>query len=138
MTDPRHMLGRSAEDAVAGWLEGERWTVLARRYRSSGGGEVDLVALDSRGTLVGIEVRARSTQRAGTAEESVDARRALRIGRSLAAFAAASRVPHRELRVDLVTAVPVLTRDGMRFRLRRTPSITDGGAVSRRTGGRVP
>ena len=90
--------------------------------RASGGGEVDIVALDPDGVLVGIEVRARRTARAGIGTESIDARRTARIGRTLVAFAASSRVAHRSLRIDLVSVMPEPGTSG-RWRLRRIPSI---------------
>ena len=124
MTDPRHALGSVAEEATARWLEERGWRVLARRYRSRGGGEVDLVMLDPDGVLVGIEVRARRTGRAGLPEETVDARRVGRIGRSLAAFAASRGVAHDGLRVDVVGAEPVGPRPKL-LRLRRIP-VTGG------------
>lgn len=121
MTDPRHRLGHDAEAAAARWLEACGWTVLARRYRSAGGGEVDLILLDPRRVLVGVEVRARRSNRAGAPEETVDPRRARRIGRSLAAFARSGNVPHDGLRVDLVAVQPL--PGGRRLRLRRVPDI---------------
>ncbi|MEP7081743.1 MAG: YraN family protein [Chloroflexota bacterium] len=122
MADPRHRFGRLAEETTAAWLEGCGWTVLARRYRSAGGGEVDLVMLDPRRALVGIEVRARHSRRAGSPEETVDSRRVRRIARSLAAFAAGAGLSHTALRVDLVAAEPVESRAD-HLRLRRLPDI---------------
>lgn len=122
MADPRHRFGSDAEAAAAAWLEGCGWRILARRYRSKAGGEVDLVMLDPRHVLVGIEVRARHSPRAGAPEETVDARRARRIARSLAAFAAGAGVAHVGLRVDLVAAEPFGPRPG-HLRLRRLPDI---------------
>ena len=122
MGDPRHDLGIVAEGTVAAWLEGSGWRLLGRRVRASGGGEVDIVALDPAGVLVGIEVRARRTMRAGIGTESIDARRTARTGRTLAAYAAGSRVGHRGLRVDLVSVMPEPGTDG-RWRLRRIPNI---------------
>lgn len=122
MTDPRHAFGSNAEAAAAAWLEGRGWRVLARRYRSAGGGEVDLVMLDPQRVLVGIEVRARRTPRAGSPEETVDGRRVRRIARSLAAFAAGAGVAHDGLRVDLVAAEPAGPTHG-HLRLRRVPDI---------------
>ena len=104
------------------WLEGRGWRVLARRYRSPGGGEVDLVMLDPQRVLVGIEVRARRTPRAGSPEETVDSRRVRRMARSLAAFAAGGGVAHDGLRVDLVAAEPIGPHP-RQVRLRRLPAI---------------
>lgn len=122
MGDPRHDLGIVAERAVGEWLEESGWQVLGRRVTSAGGGEVDLVALDPDGVLVGIEVRARRTGRAGTGSESIDARRTARIGRTLVAFAAGGRLRHRGLRIDLVSVMPD-PATATRWRLRRTPDI---------------
>jgi putative endonuclease len=122
MGDPRHDLGIAAESAVATWLEGSGWRVLSRRRRSATGGEVDLLALDPDGVLVAIEVRARRTGRAGTGTETIDPRRTGRIGRTLAAFAAAGGVSHSGLRIDLVIAAPMPASDA-RWRLRRVPDV---------------
>jgi putative endonuclease len=122
MGDPRHDLGIAAEGAVAAWLQECGWRVLGRRVRAPGGGEVDIVALDPDGILVGIEVRARRTKRAGIGAESIDVRKMARTGRTLAAFAAGSRVGHRGLRIDLVSVMPEPGTDG-RCRLRRIPNI---------------
>lgn len=119
MTDPRHDLGRRAEDAVATWLAATGWTVLARRCRSREGGEVDLVALDPDGILVAVEVRARRSTRTGSAATSVDPRRVLRLERTLLSFARSRATTHVGLRVDLVTVEP----EAGRWRLRRLPAI---------------
>jgi len=123
MGDPRHALGIAAEQAVGDWLEASGWRVLGRRVRASGGGEVDIVALDPNGVLVGLEVRARRTVRAGTGTESMTAERAGRTGRTVAAFAAASKVHHRGLRLDLVSVMPEPGRRAGQWRLRRVPNI---------------
>ncbi len=123
MADPRHQLGGAAETAAAAWLEACGWTVLARRYRSRGGGEVDLILLDPRRIIVGVEVRARRSSRTGVPEETVDSRHVHRIARSLATFAAAAAVPHTGLRVDLVAAQPMPGLGSGHLRLRRIPDI---------------
>lgn len=122
MGDPRHHLGISAERAVGAWLEESGWRLLGRRVRAPGGAEVDIVALDPDGVLVGIEVRARRTARAGIGTESIDARRTARTGRTLAAFAAGAGVDHRGLRIDLVSVMPEPGMDA-RWRLCRIPNI---------------
>lgn len=119
MTDPRHDLGRRAEDAVATWLVAAGWTVLARRARTPAA-ELDIVCLDPSGVLVAVEVRARRSERAGSALESLDRRAVRRRAVGLRAWAAASGVAHRGLRVDLVTAAPA---GGARWRLRRLADV---------------
>lgn len=126
MTDPRHELGLAAETAVAAWLERAGWTILVRRHRSDHGGEIDVLGLDPDGILVAIEVRARRSARTGTPASSVDGRRVRRLQRSLVAYAAASAVPHRGLRIDLVAAEPVrgeASAGRKSWRLRRIPGI---------------
>ncbi|HYI66976.1 MAG TPA: YraN family protein [Candidatus Limnocylindrales bacterium] len=123
MGDPRHMLGIAAEQAVGDWLEASGWRVLGRRVRSRDGGEVDIVALDPAGILVGIEVRARRTVRTGTGTESITAGRVRRAGRTVVAFAAATGVDHRGLRLDLVRVVPEPGPIAGRWQLHRTPGI---------------
>ena len=122
MGDPRRDLGINAERAVGAWLEESGWQLLGRRVRAPGGAEVDIVALDPDGVLVGIEVRARRTARAGIGTESIDVRRTARTGRTLAAFAAGAGVDHRGLRIDLVSVMPEPGTDA-RWRLRRIPNI---------------
>lgn len=105
MPDPRHDLGLRAEAAVASWLRDAGWTVLARRWRRPAG-EIDLVCLDTAGCLVAVEVRLRRSARSGSALESVDAKRLHRLRAALTIFAR-EHEDRRELRVDLVTVVPL-------------------------------
>jgi putative endonuclease len=105
MPDPRHRLGQRAETAVAGWLASEGWTVLARRWRVPEG-ELDIVALDPAGALVGVEVRARRTSRTGTPAETVGRAHLIRLQRALLAYASRQAAGARRMRVDLVTMRP--------------------------------
>ena len=126
MGDPRHILGIAAERAVAAWLESSGWRVLGQRVRASGGGEVDIVALDPERVLVGVEVRARRSLRAGIGTESITPERVRRTGRTVAEFATSTRVSHGGLRMDLVSVSPEPGRIPGRWRLRR---IADIGAL---------
>jgi putative endonuclease len=119
MSDPRHELGRRAEAAVASWLADKGWQVLDRRWRGARG-ELDLVCLDPGGVLVGVEVKLRTTGRAGSAAESVDRRRLARLRAALVAYAVGGTIPHVDTRLDVVTVAP---GDGDRWRLRRLPGI---------------
>ena len=122
MPNSRHLLGLAAEDAVARWLTDAGWTIVGRRIRAGGGGEVDIIGLDRARTLVAVEVRARTSPRTGHAAETVDATRIARLGRTLAAVAARERLESDGLRIDLVTAEPEPGEIG-RWRLRRTDGI---------------
>ncbi len=120
MANPRHLLGLRAEEAVAVWLTGQGWQVLARRWRCARG-ELDLVCRDGAGTLVGIEVKSRRTPRAGTPADGVDRRRVARLRSALVAFQAQRSEPAPALRIDLVTAIPLAGESG--WRLVRLPTI---------------
>ena len=122
MPDPRHVLGRAAEDAVAQWLASCGWEIVARRRRLPAGGELDLVAVDPAAVLVGIEVKARRTSRTGSAASSVDGRRIDRLRTALAAVAHASGRSYRGLRLDVVTAEPH-PGHAFRWRLTRLPGV---------------
>jgi putative endonuclease len=106
MSDPRHDLGQAAEALVGGWLTDAGWSILARRWRARGCGELDLVCRDTRGIVVGVEVRARRTARAGRAVESVDRRRIGRLRATLGAYLAETGIRAAGLRIDLVTVEP--------------------------------
>jgi putative endonuclease len=122
MGDPRHELGGRGEDAVAAWLTASGWHVLARRWRVPEG-ELDIVALDTAGTLVAVEVRARRTARTGTAAESVDDGHLHRLRAALRRYAAEASPRHAGLRVDLVTLTPVHEEAGPRWRATRLEAI---------------
>jgi putative endonuclease len=122
VSDPRHDIGRRAEDAVAAWLTDAGWRVLARRWRCPQG-ELDLVCLDRAGTLVGIEVRARRGQRTGSPEESLGPRLLGRRRAALGAFALERRPRHAGRRLDLVAVTPIASDPARRWRLRRVAGI---------------
>ena len=119
MSNPRHELGRRAEAAVATWLSSNGWRILDRRWRGPRG-ELDLVSLDPGGVLVGVEVKLRSTGRAGSGADSVDRRRVARLRATLADYAVGGNVAHVDTRLDLVTVAPA---DDGRWRMRRLPGI---------------
>jgi putative endonuclease len=100
-------MGRAAERRVAEWLEAHGWRVLAERHRSAAG-EIDLVALDPRGCLVAVEVKLRRSGRTGLAVESVTPEAVRRRRAAIAEYARTKGVPHRGLRVDVVTVSPGL------------------------------
>lgn len=106
MPDLRHELGERAEVAVAAWLTSRGWTILARRWRCPQG-ELDIVALDPRATLVAVEVKLRGSSRVGGPLESVDRRRLARLRAALGRFSStAPVVAAGGLRIDLVGVVP--------------------------------
>ena len=72
MTFQRKKLGRQGEDAAACYLEKSGYTLLRRNYTCRLG-EIDIVAMD-RDVLVFVEVRSRSSEGYGLAQESVTVR----------------------------------------------------------------
>ncbi|WP_028601938.1 YraN family protein [Ottowia thiooxydans] len=73
--------GNSAEDAALAHLEGAGLRLIDRNYRTPGrgGGEIDLVMRGEGGTLVFVEVRARTRAGHGGAAASVSAVKQQRI-----------------------------------------------------------
>jgi putative endonuclease len=65
--------GRKSEEAAARFLEQAGYRVVARNWRHPLG-EIDLIAYDGP-TLVFIEVKARRSDRFGTAQEAVTRRK---------------------------------------------------------------
>lgn len=119
MPNPMHAMGERAELAGASWLAGRGWTILARRWRCAAG-ELDLVALDPDGLLVAVEVKVRSTDRAGSPLESIDRVRLRRLRAALGRYLAEMPVASQGIRVDLLALHP--NRDGQ-WRISHLPGI---------------
>lgn len=120
MGDPRHDFGRAAERLAGDWLTDAGWSVLARRWRVPEG-ELDLVCLDPDGCLVGVEVRARRSGRAGSPVESMGARHVARLRAALSRYARECSPAHRGIRIDLVSVMPTTAGDA--WRLRRLAAV---------------
>jgi putative endonuclease len=119
VSDPRHVFGREAERLVGAWLADAGWRILDRRWRVPEG-ELDLVCLDPEGCLVGVEVRARRSTRAGVPVETLRSPQVARLRSALSRYARESSVAHRGIRVDLVSVMPA---PGDAWRLRRLPAV---------------
>lgn len=94
-TDPRHVLGRAAEDLAAKHLERLGYRVVARNHRTRFG-EIDVIAIDG-DTLVFAEVKAR--RGAGRPWDSLHERKRRQVRRMAAAYLA--EVPDRPRADDL-------------------------------------
>jgi putative endonuclease len=93
--------GRAGEALALAELRRLGYRILATNVRTRTA-EVDAVALDGR-TLCFVEVRMRSQQRFGSAEESVDARKQRRIAAAARELLASARWPaHEAVRFDVV------------------------------------
>lgn len=73
MTFVRKQLGKKGEDVAARHLERNGYRILSRNY-SCRLGEIDMIAMDG-DVLVFVEVRSRSGESFGLAQESVTARK---------------------------------------------------------------
>ncbi len=93
--------GRAAEEAVAKYLSGRGYRVIARNYRTPWG-ELDIVA-EGGGYLVFFEVKARSGEWAGQPAEAVTPLKRARIKRAAAEFLANSRRGRGRIRFDVVS-----------------------------------
>jgi putative endonuclease len=121
MTPHGDLRGAAAERYVAGRLAREGYRILEANYRARPG-EIDLIALDG-DVLVFIEVRQRTGDRFGSAEESVDSRKLRRILDTAGIYVAA----HPELadhiwRLDLVAIT--LDRRGTIRRYRHIENVS--------------
>ncbi|MES2208824.1 MAG: YraN family protein [Chloroflexota bacterium] len=106
-------IGDAAEQLVVDRLEAAGWRILGRQVRV-GRAELDIVALDLAAPirLVIVEVRARASREFGAPEETVDARKRIRLRRAAQALRArgvladGTSVPPLPLRLDLVVVEP--------------------------------
>jgi putative endonuclease len=92
--------GSQGERAAAKFLERRGYRILASNYRTRLG-EIDLIAED-RGTLVFIEVKARTTDRFGAPAEAITSAKQARITRLAQQFLAARHLGDRPCRFDAV------------------------------------
>jgi putative endonuclease len=102
-------IGRTGEDAAAGWLVDHGLRIVERNWRCTDG-EVDIVAADGR-TAVFVEVKTRTSTRAGHPFEAITHTKLARLRRLAAAWCAAHPAARPEaLRIDAVAVL--LASDG--------------------------
>ena len=99
-TDARHRAGVEAEITAAELLRGQGYEILEHRYRFHRH-DVDLVARFG-ATVVFVEVRARSSDRFGSAASSVTARKQALLARSAASWLQKHGLPGDTARFDVV------------------------------------
>ena len=112
-------IGDEAERLVCERLAEAGWQILGRQVRV-GRAELDIVAIDPAvpARLVVVEVRARASRAFGLPEETVDARKRLRLRRAAQALREGgimpdgTAVPPLPLRLDLVVVEPPLMPGG--------------------------
>lgn len=94
------LLGDRGERVAARMLQGKGYRILARQCRQRFG-EIDLIALDQ-DCLVFVEVKTRSTDRAGRPGEAVDRRKQGRITRAALAWLKGRNLLEFRSRFDIV------------------------------------
>ncbi len=121
MSEARKSLGDAGEALAARHLESLGFQIIARNHRTRRG-EVDLIA-EKGELLVFCEVRTRSSERFGSPEETVDARKQQRVVLAARDFLARFRGGERAVRFDVIAIV-----DGPRGpELRHVPDAFDAG-----------
>lgn len=121
-------IGDEAERLVTERLVDAGWRILGRQVRV-GRAELDIVAIDPAppARLVVVEVRARASRAFGLPEETVDARKRLRLRRAAQALREhgslgdGTPVPPLPLRLDLVVVEPPASAGGP-VRIRHHPA----------------
>jgi putative endonuclease len=113
-------LGKEGEDRACAFLQRRGYRILGRNVRS-GGVEIDIVASRPR-LLVFVEVKTRSSRRAGLPEESVDARKCARIVRGAASWLQEQARPFEQVRFDVIACESSEEND---WRIRHIPDAFD-------------
>ena len=100
-TDPRHRAGAEAESQAADLLRRDGYAVIEQRFRHRRH-DIDLVA--RRGTVVVfVEVKARSSDRFGSAAQSVTSTKQLALVRAASAWLQRHGRPGDVARFDVIT-----------------------------------
>ena len=100
----RESLGRWGEKRCEKFLKRKGLKTLTRNF-SCKTGEIDLVMVDSDGTLVFIEVKTRTSEDFSTSESAVTKAKKTRMLRTARYFLAINNIENRPFRFDVVTIV---------------------------------
>jgi putative endonuclease len=92
--------GLSSENQAAEWLTGRGFRILERNFTVKGG-EIDLVC-DDAGTLVFVEVRARTSNDYGAPVETISAAKRRRIILAAKLYLLTRKIDERACRFDVV------------------------------------
>ncbi len=106
-------LGTRGEELAADHLQAAGYRILERNFRSKGG-EVDIVAQDSGGTMVFVEVKTRSSLAFGLPQLAVTPRKQRQIAKGALSWLARHRRQQQAARFDVIA---ILLHDTGRFDL---------------------
>ncbi|HVN63754.1 MAG TPA: YraN family protein [Candidatus Binataceae bacterium] len=104
-------LGQRGERAAERYLKRHGYRIMERNFRAAGA-EIDLIAMDG-DTIAFIEVKTRSSDFAGSAEDAVDGRKAERMRRAARVFESRNRAGNAPMRFDVVA----IRADGRRMKI---------------------
>ncbi|MBR6898543.1 MAG: YraN family protein [Lachnospiraceae bacterium] len=104
MSDNNREKGSRYEERAAAFLENEGMTILARNYRTKAG-EIDIIAKDSDGTLVFVEVKFRANLRTGWPAEAVGSNKQARIFRAAQWYMKQYKIYGGRMRFDVVSVL---------------------------------
>ena len=98
-------LGRRGEDIAHRFLDRAGYIIVARNHRmESGAGEIDLVGWD-RGSLVFIEVKARTNEDFGAPDRAIGPEKLKHMMRAARDYSGQAGVPWDKVRFDVVNVV---------------------------------
>ena len=100
----RELLGRWGEKRSEKFLKRKGLKTLTRNF-SCKTGEIDLIMVDSDGTLVFVEVKTRANEDFSPSESAVTQAKKIRMLRTARYFLAANEIEDRPCRFDVVTIV---------------------------------
>ncbi|MFH0827991.1 MAG: YraN family protein [Candidatus Omnitrophota bacterium] len=100
MAKERYILGKEGEEEALNFLKAQGFRIIARNYRTKFA-EIDIIARE-KNTYCFIEVKARSTQRFGLAQESVNFIKQSKIAKAALLFLQENNLLESSSRFDVV------------------------------------
>lgn len=101
---PTSKFGAVAEDYAVKLLENSGYKVIDRNFYSKFG-EIDIVALENKDTLVFVEVKARWSNKFGAPEEAVTPQKLWKIKKTGEYYSSKHPGMPRKLRIDVVALI---------------------------------
>ena len=100
----RKRLGRWGEKRSEKFLKRKGLKILTRNFRCKTG-EIDLIMVDSDGSVVFVEVKARADEKFADAEDSITSAKKTRLQKAARFFLASYKIENRPCRFDIVTII---------------------------------
>ena len=97
-------LGYHGEALAAEYLRNKGYKILTSNFTVRGG-EIDLIAQNTAGTLTFVEVKTRTSATFGSGEESVTSEKRFRMQRAIARYLATLSYADPDCRIDVIELV---------------------------------